>query len=320
MNSPIRIEIPTPFSVGSVNSYLLLGAEPTLVDCGMKTPDALAALEAGLADNGLTVADIKHVVVTHAHVDHMGCVGWIAERSDAMIWVNEYCQRFANHLADAWRDRVEFMDTMLTRTGMSDKETRLIRRYFGGMTAMWDAVSAERTHVFPASGSIPIGELEWQVLYLPGHAAMQTGFYQPEQKWLISADCLLPITPVPVIERDPRNPTERSRGLAVHIESLHALAALDVVETFPGHGRSIENHQRLIASQIERIHKRKAECFALVASGTGTLPALTDAMYSHVPKTARFTGLSMILGYLDLLSAENRVHQTTIDDVWHFST
>jgi glyoxylase-like metal-dependent hydrolase (beta-lactamase superfamily II) len=46
-----------------------------------------AALEAGLANYGLSVTDITHVLLTHIHLDHAGAAGWLA-RHGAQIFVH----------------------------------------------------------------------------------------------------------------------------------------------------------------------------------------------------------------------------------------
>src|SRR5512135_1743102 len=46
-----------------------------------------AALQAGLAANGLSVSDITHVLLTHIHLDHAGAAGWLA-RQGAEIYVH----------------------------------------------------------------------------------------------------------------------------------------------------------------------------------------------------------------------------------------
>ncbi len=46
-----------------------------------------AALQAGLAANGLSVSDITHVLLTHIHLDHAGAAGWLA-RQGALIYVH----------------------------------------------------------------------------------------------------------------------------------------------------------------------------------------------------------------------------------------
>ncbi len=47
----------------------------------------LAALQAGLAKEGLTAADVTHVLLTHIHLDHAGAAGWLANHG-AEIYVH----------------------------------------------------------------------------------------------------------------------------------------------------------------------------------------------------------------------------------------
>lgn len=47
--------------------------EPTLVDPGPST--TLEALRTGLAELGLSVSDLRHVLLTHVHLDHAGVSG-----------------------------------------------------------------------------------------------------------------------------------------------------------------------------------------------------------------------------------------------------
>ena len=82
----LSFELPTPFPVGPVNCYVLLDAPVTVVDPGMIFRDTLATLGAELEGVGLRVCDVEAVVVTHAHPDHYGAAGWLAEQADAPIY------------------------------------------------------------------------------------------------------------------------------------------------------------------------------------------------------------------------------------------
>ena len=63
-----------------IASYVLDTADgPALVDCGPTT--CLDALESGLAERGLALADIRHLLLTHIHLDHAGAAGVLVRRN-----------------------------------------------------------------------------------------------------------------------------------------------------------------------------------------------------------------------------------------------
>src|SRR5512144_1892280 len=47
----------------------------------------LAALQAGLANEGLSPRQVTHVLLTHIHLDHAGAAGWLAQQG-AKIYVH----------------------------------------------------------------------------------------------------------------------------------------------------------------------------------------------------------------------------------------
>jgi glyoxylase-like metal-dependent hydrolase (beta-lactamase superfamily II) len=65
----IPLAIPTPFYVGNVNVYLIKEEPLTLIDVGPKTKEASDILRDKLRQNGVQIADIRRIILTHAHVD-----------------------------------------------------------------------------------------------------------------------------------------------------------------------------------------------------------------------------------------------------------
>jgi glyoxylase-like metal-dependent hydrolase (beta-lactamase superfamily II) len=74
---------------GELNLYVIAGDPLTLVDTGIGTPEALAALEQGLAALGLSIDAVRQVVLTHKHADHIGLAADIRERSGATVFIHE---------------------------------------------------------------------------------------------------------------------------------------------------------------------------------------------------------------------------------------
>jgi glyoxylase-like metal-dependent hydrolase (beta-lactamase superfamily II) len=62
-----------------IASYLLDTADgPAILDCGPTT--CVDALEAGLAARGLALTDIRHLLLTHIHLDHAGAAGVLVRK------------------------------------------------------------------------------------------------------------------------------------------------------------------------------------------------------------------------------------------------
>jgi hydroxyacylglutathione hydrolase len=66
------------------NVYLAAaGTEPTLIDSGM--PGDGQRIEAQLEEVGYALTDLRYIVLTHAHLDHVGSVARLADRSGAQV-------------------------------------------------------------------------------------------------------------------------------------------------------------------------------------------------------------------------------------------
>jgi glyoxylase-like metal-dependent hydrolase (beta-lactamase superfamily II) len=135
-----------------IASYLLEGPEPALVDCGPST--CLDALEAGLRGHGLEVEDLRHVLLTHIHLDHAGAAGSLVRRNPALqIHVSDIG---APHLVDP---------TRLERSAR--------RLYEDEFDRLWGELAPVPKENISAVGERVLGLEAWPT---PGHASHHVSF------------------------------------------------------------------------------------------------------------------------------------------------
>ena len=94
MLDPIDLHHQAP---GIVGSYLLETEDgPALFDCGPTS--TIPHLKAGLANRGLDLTDIRHLLLSHIHLDHAGAAGVLVRQNP---WLQVHVSEVgAPHLAD----------------------------------------------------------------------------------------------------------------------------------------------------------------------------------------------------------------------------
>lgn len=169
-----------------IASYLLEGEEPALVDCGPTT--CVGALEAGLAHSGLELADLRHLLLTHIHLDHAGAAGTLVRRHPGLrVHVSAIG---APHLVDP--SRLE----------------RSARRLYDDFDELWGELAP-----VPQDNLRVVGErvLDLEVFPTPGHASHHVSYLAPDGTCysgdatgvrIESATFLAPVAPPPDVDLD----------------------------------------------------------------------------------------------------------------------
>jgi glyoxylase-like metal-dependent hydrolase (beta-lactamase superfamily II) len=101
-----RPRTPSPLDLLHLGAERVIGAYvvetddgPALFDCGPTT--CVAALKAGLRERRLELRDLRHLLLSHIHLDHAGAAGvLVREHPDLQVHVSEIG---APHLADPSR-------------------------------------------------------------------------------------------------------------------------------------------------------------------------------------------------------------------------
>src|SRR4051812_39810181 len=156
---------------------------PALFDCGPSS--TIEALESGLNGNGLALTDVRHLLLSHIHLDHAGAAGSLVRRSPGLtVWVSPIGRA---HLIDP--SRLE----------------RSARRLYGEMfDPLWGELApVPEENVRVADGDV----LGWDAFPTPGHASHHVSYLR--EGTLLAGDAagvrmpgaayVLPVSPPPDI-------------------------------------------------------------------------------------------------------------------------
>jgi hydroxyacylglutathione hydrolase len=72
--------------MGMVNSFILIGERPIVVDTGV--PGSAPKVLAALAREGFSPSDVSRILITHRHVDHMGSAAAVKRATGAPVAVH----------------------------------------------------------------------------------------------------------------------------------------------------------------------------------------------------------------------------------------
>jgi glyoxylase-like metal-dependent hydrolase (beta-lactamase superfamily II) len=308
-----RLRIPTPFAVGRVNCYLIEDDPLTLVDTGPNSGKALDELERQLADRGHRIEDLELVVLTHQHIDHLGLIEIIANRSGAEVAaIDVAVDRLRNFGDDAERDD-EFAGSLMRRYGIPDDVVtalRTVSRSFRG----WGA-HAEVTRPLADRETLELRDRSLEVQHRPGHSPSDTLFWDSERRILIAADHLIAhISSNPLLSRPLDGSDERPRALVNYIASLRRTRELPAELVLSGHGEPITDHRALIDERLA-MHRRRANKFrGLIAERPRSAYELAQEMWGNVAVTQAFLTLSEVVGHVDLLIGAGLVREVEGED------
>jgi glyoxylase-like metal-dependent hydrolase (beta-lactamase superfamily II) len=303
-----QLTLPTPFPVGPVNVYLAHGeAEPlTLIDTGPRTAEARAALESGLAELGYTLADVGRIIITHAHADHHGLAGDIAEISGATVYAHPHSRPALEDYAAERASRRAFYEQMLIESGVPPEVRAAITEMTRGYSRF--ATSAPSVRPLNEGDALTLARCTWQVYAMPGHTGGLLCFYQPEMRLFLSNDHLLrDISSNPLFEPPLPGQTQRRRSLVDYVASLERTAGLDIAVAWPGHGEPVYDHRTLIAQRLAFHRRRGAKILAALDHGRQTVFALSQTLFRRLEPAEYFLAISETLAHLEWLEAQGAV-------------
>jgi len=296
-----RLRIPTPFPVGPINVTLLAGDPITLVDTGPQTDEAFVALREQVRACGLTLEQIRRIVLTHSHEDHAGQAARLQALSGAIVYVHPW-------EADRLRPELDYAAYrhLLAELGVPEA---IIAQFETMRRALRELIAPIPEMALLEDGDELLFEREsWRVVHTPGHTPGHIGLFSEGRRLLIAGDTILKrITPNPVLNPDPRRELRRFPSLSRFLATLDRLCELAPTLVITGHGEDVEDVEAYRHEIHRHVRQRQEAVRAALGAQTLTPWELSLRLFPDARLDQRFLALSETIAHLDLALSEGVV-------------
>ena len=231
MSGLIQHTIGTPYIVGPVHCYSgLVAGEPVLFDTGPPTPEG----ERHLREH-IDLASLRHVIVTHCHIDHYGLAHWLEENCGATIYLPyRDCLKIDQH-----GRRLQGMYELLFSLGFTREHLSELKRIFES-----GAIFPPRPKNFRVAEADLPTRLGITVHSCPGHS--QSDLVYTAEDWAVTGDTLLRgIFQSPLLDVD-LDTGGRFNNYKAYCQSIVKLAGLKGRRILPGHREHADVEETLL--------------------------------------------------------------------------
>lgn len=252
--------VPVPFPNNPLRytlSYVVTGEDTVLIDPGWDSDEGWRHLESGLREAGLGFTDIRGIVATHYHADHLGMAARLRDASGAWVAMGAHEIRsvFADKASQVAADRVQFARWGVPPSRLD--ETAFDEKHLSALSKL-----ADPDVRLDDGGFVPAAGRRLRVVTTPGHSPGHICLVDDSHGLIFSGDHVLPrISPhIPFEVPGPENP------LADYYESLNLIGFEDEMEVCPAHEYRFIGMRRRV-NQLQRHNRdRSVEVLQVLAA------------------------------------------------------
>ncbi|MEB3101965.1 MBL fold metallo-hydrolase [Ferviditalea candida] len=314
----IPVTVPTPYPVGDVNMYLAeegSGTGLALIDAAVNTDDAWELLMRSLTEAGYALKDIRRILITHHHVDHVGLIDRIVSQTAVPVYVHPDAIPRMKRDAEFLAKRIEFFRQLYQESGCGQAGERQIddlRRKLHD-----NAHLKVQADLLPVTEGNREGLAGYQALETPGHAPDHLVYLDNTHRVMFSGDHVLPhISSNALVEPDALG--RRMPTLVKYRDMLRKCLVLQADLVFPGHGEPFKELQPLIRRRLERIDDKAERLERLMKDAPKTAFQLAETMYPKEVERQFSLVMSEVIGLLDYLEASGRAAKEMDRGVWRY--
>jgi glyoxylase-like metal-dependent hydrolase (beta-lactamase superfamily II) len=312
------VRLPLPMRLDHVNVYALdEGDHWTLIDTGMDLASAREAWVA-LLEGPLAGKPVGRVVITHHHPDHIGLLGWFAEKG-AEVWATRLGWTLARMLQLDHNEVPPPQQIELRRrAGMSEDALAAFAKETPFNFSRCTAPIPLGYQVIAEGMTVRMGGRDWRVHFGHGHAPDHATFWSDDI--VLAGDQIIPgiSSNIGIYPSEPdANP------LADWLDSCRAFRALVAGQdplVLPGHKLPFRGADFRLVQLIENHEGALRRILASLAESPKTAAQLFTPIFKReITGTQYGLALSESLAHMNYLHQAGRVRRTLHDGAWVYS-
>ena len=303
-----RLSIPNPFFEGRNSVYVIRTDPITLIDTGVATSKAFGVLQDELKGLKLAVTDIRQVILTHKHIDHIGNAWRLQQASDATILMHDLEKESITDIDPAGDRFARLVDKRLKTWGAPQTSDQVES---ASKMPKWELEPAIATGVQDGQ-TIPMEHGELQFLHTPGHTLGSICIRYENQ--LFSGDHVLEKLSPNIGAGDLR----QTGMLRRYMESLNRIAKLEAIETvLPGHGEPFSTLkprcEELLLHHQQRLDKLKS----ILETANQTVYEIAIQLFGEMNDFHVMLGCAEAYAHLEYLQERSVAQQS--DGRWNLN-
>lgn len=187
------LRMPLPIALDHINLWLLRDGDGwTVVDSGFGSDECREVWE-HVFTTFLTPSQVKRVIVTHLHPDHIGLASWLALRCECPVLISKGEFEMYNNITI--RDEAAFQlesQQFFTEMGYDTDVIAKFVHFMSNDKPVESRVQASMCEFIADGDVIDIDGRDWLVVSGNGHSPEHSCLYNPELNVFISGDQSIP--------------------------------------------------------------------------------------------------------------------------------